>query len=502
MIYYTTGFMNIFKTKGSVFPMSTRAALPCAIFSAILRWAINEGYCAFMEADDSIMSQTQAGWDPAVFWWRASGQPLRAFRDGCTATHHMRADWFDMASALISFTETSKAPAEKVAKFKHIIIRLVSMMHSCALMDLEEMNNKWGTTSDVKADQYDLLDPLGLDKESLDALYESKERVMLIFQWIQLMIVRNMEAGVLAVPPPILSRAYQELANGMVAFHECVKISDTPFPFPYAQTCELLLILHWVLVPFMVSQWVTQPFWALIFVFMQVFVLWSLNYLAEEIENPFGTDDNAIDGAHMQDEMNKHLLLLLHPKALRTPEISEKAIFSVATKELDWDVNQNSFKDIWSANRKCRRGGGPPAKPEARECRERMVATPRPTGHPRFEAQSPAVGAPFADLGARFPPELGMKDAFAIPLQEGKGDISHETPAQGRGSWEVLPRRAEPREAQCTSRSPPDRQDRLASPEAASGSDGSDGETDQAGMRSSGRSGSRRRQQRGRQQRL
>eukprot|EP00408_Alexandrium_pacificum_P046498 CAMPEP_0171253434 /NCGR_PEP_ID=MMETSP0790-20130122/51703_1 /TAXON_ID=2925 /ORGANISM="Alexandrium catenella, Strain OF101" /LENGTH=246 /DNA_ID=CAMNT_0011721263 /DNA_START=34 /DNA_END=771 /DNA_ORIENTATION=+ len=228
------------------------------------------------------------------------------------------------------------------------------MMHSAAFMDLEEMNNKWGTTSEVKADIYELLDPLGIDEQTLQTLQTSKDKVMLIFQWLQLMVVRNMNNGVLNVPPPILTRAYNELANGMVAFHECVKISDTPFPFPYAQNCDLLLILHWVMVPWVVSQWVTQPFWSFVFVFMQVFVLWSLNYIAIEIENPFGTDDNAIDGHHMQEEMNRHLLMLLDPKSMRSPQLSEGALFSVVPMELPWEDRGKSFREIWSPKKKRR----------------------------------------------------------------------------------------------------------------------------------------------------
>jgi len=37
-------------------------------------------------------------------------------------------------------------------------------------------------------------------------------------------------------------------------------------------------------------------FGAFIFVALQVFILWALNFIAIEIENPFGTDANDIDG--------------------------------------------------------------------------------------------------------------------------------------------------------------------------------------------------------------
>jgi len=84
-----------------------------------------------------------------------------------------------------------------------------------------------------------------------------------------------------------LSRSFQEIANGMVAFHEAVKISSIPFPFPYAQTCDLLLMIHWLMMPIVMAQWTAQPVWAFVFAFVQVLILWALNFIATEMENPF-----------------------------------------------------------------------------------------------------------------------------------------------------------------------------------------------------------------------
>merc|ERR1712217_367731 len=111
----------------------------------------------------------------------------------------------------------------------------------------------------------------------------------------------------------------------MVAFHDALKISYIPFPFPYAQTCDCLLLVHWIMTPFVTAQWVTSPIWAGVFVLIQVFILWSLNLIAEEIENPFGHDDNDLNGQDMQKEMNRHLLLLLQTDTIRTPELIDSA---------------------------------------------------------------------------------------------------------------------------------------------------------------------------------
>merc|ERR1712226_816086 len=111
----------------------------------------------------------------------------------------------------------------------------------------------------------------------------------------------------------------------MVNFHEARKLTQVPFPFPYAQTTEALLLLHWVLSPLVICMWVNLWPWAGIFCFIQVFILWSLNAIAKEIEDPFGEDLNDLDGVDMQREFNTQLLLLLQPVSTQTPTLSSRA---------------------------------------------------------------------------------------------------------------------------------------------------------------------------------
>jgi len=327
MIEYQRGpygfFMKMMMIKGSVFPQSMCIAVPCAVLTGVLRYSINQGYIPTLEDVDSILLDSQA-WSGFSFLvgflivFRTS-QAYNRFWDGCTATHQMRAEWFDACSALVAFCKYSKEPEWKVIRFKQILIRLFSMLHAAALAELEELNHDVEGIDDITAFSFDLIDPDGLDEESLLAVKTSHCKVELLFSWIQFLIVENIDTGVLSIPPPILSRAFQEIANGMVAFHDAVKITYIPFPFPYAQTCDALLMMHWLIVPFVTSQWVKDPWWAGVFVLMQVLIVWSLNFIAVEIDNPFGTDANDLDGAYMQGEMNRHLLLLLKPATVRTP---------------------------------------------------------------------------------------------------------------------------------------------------------------------------------------
>mmetsp|Transcript_23361 Transcript_23361/g.53869 ORF Transcript_23361/g.53869 Transcript_23361/m.53869 type:complete len:645 (+) Transcript_23361:102-2036(+) len=360
IIYENTGhyrLLNLLLTRGSVFPRSLVIAIPAALLTAALRALIQEKYIPWLEDDDSVMSETQA-WSGFSFLVGflivfRTNMAYNRFWDGCTSTHAMRAEWFDAASSLVAFCKHSKEPAEKVERFKHILVRLFSMLHAAALAEIEDEEDEERCLSLT----FDLIDAWGIDEVSMKTIQDSEARVELIFEWIQMIVVENIQTGVLSIPPPILSRAFQEVANGMVQFHEAFKISTIPFPFPYAQTCDCLLVIHWIVVPFVTSAWVMKPYWAGIFAFVQVFILWALNFIATEIENPFGQDPNDISGCQMQDEMNKQLLLLLYPSTQRVPQLSEQAIFHSDPGSLDNTelTKKSSFKDVWDEIERKRR---------------------------------------------------------------------------------------------------------------------------------------------------
>jgi len=340
----------LFRMQGSVMPKSVLMALPCALLSASLKWGIQNGFLDVFKHPDSIVSDTQAwvGFSFLVTFlvvFRTS-QAYTRFWDGCTSVHQMRAEWFDACSALVAYCKHSSAPAPAISAFKNTLVRLVSMLHAVALAELEQINVDTDDVSGIRAFGFELIDPDGVDMESLMALKFSTCKVELVFSWIQMLIVENIGTGVLSIPPPILSRSFQEIANGMVKFQDALKITYIPFPFPYAQTCQYVLIVHWCIVPFVVAQWVTSPVWAGVFTMIQVFVLWSLNNIAEEIENPFGADPNDLDGEYMQKEMNRHLLLLLHRDTISVPRLNANAC-TIEQATLD-TCPINSFVQVWA----------------------------------------------------------------------------------------------------------------------------------------------------------
>lgn len=370
MITYETGgvylILNIFKWHGSVFPKAAVFSLPNALVTAALVYFVHgasfDTFLRHFQPADSIMNET-AIWGGFSFLvgllvvFRTS-QAYSRFWEGCTQMHKMGAEWFDSCSSLMAFCKHSDVDHDTILGFQNMLVRLFSMLHAAALGEIEDCGSASEGPrglSEVQAFNMEIIDVGAVNKDSLRVIRDSDAKVELIFQWIQQLVVENIKTGVLCIPPPILSRSFQEIANGMVHFHEAMKISNVPFPFPYAQTCDCLLFMHWFIVPFVVSQWIQYPWWAAVFSFIQVFTFWTLNLIAIELENPFGTDPNDIDGAQMQFEMNNHLRLLIRKETLSTPflvpdGVSQRllAARAICEEDLSEDLVVSTFHEVWN----------------------------------------------------------------------------------------------------------------------------------------------------------
>mmetsp|Transcript_110835 Transcript_110835/g.313629 ORF Transcript_110835/g.313629 Transcript_110835/m.313629 type:complete len:526 (+) Transcript_110835:8-1585(+) len=316
--------------RGSVFGTGFIIAFPCALVTGILRVLIDYGHLPMLGgnrgAPHTILTDNSV-WSGFSFLvgflivFRTS-QAYSRFWDGASAITKMRSEWFAACSSAIAFSRGSKKSESAVSVFQATLVRLFSLLHMLALAEIEDSQKGSQPDMDmVEAFKYELLDAKSLDPRSLEGIMQSQSKVELVYQWIQQLLVESTDSGIIAAPPPIVSRVFQELCNGLLQFHDALKISTIPFPFPYAQTCDCLLMIHWVVTPLVIAQWVSHPFWALVFSFIQVFILWCLNSIAVEIENPFGNDPNDIDARSVQQDMNRLLVQLVDAVQLQTPHL-------------------------------------------------------------------------------------------------------------------------------------------------------------------------------------
>eukprot|EP00747_Dinoflagellata_sp_TGD_P111835 gnl/TRDRNA2_/TRDRNA2_171316_c3_seq5.p1 gnl/TRDRNA2_/TRDRNA2_171316_c3~~gnl/TRDRNA2_/TRDRNA2_171316_c3_seq5.p1 ORF type:complete len:729 (-),score=139.55 gnl/TRDRNA2_/TRDRNA2_171316_c3_seq5:79-2265(-) len=266
------------------------------------------------------------------------------FWEGTGLLHQMRGEWFDTVSNCITFSITArKEKPKEVNEFRHTIVRLMSLCHGSALEEIAGDNIKLET-----------VDVFGLDIDTIRHLKECHEKykfnkVEIMLHLLQSLIVDAHTNNVLKIAPPILSRVFQTISRGFVNLLNAKKITDTQFPFPYAQLIAFLLLLHTILVPCIVTAIVKSKILAFIFIFLPILGLFGLNYVAAELENPFGDDDNDLEVQEMQAKMNCRLLLLLRPMANRLPQLSSTCKFS----EEDFFIEHRrrntmtSFQQVW-----------------------------------------------------------------------------------------------------------------------------------------------------------
>mmetsp|Transcript_65256 Transcript_65256/g.169542 ORF Transcript_65256/g.169542 Transcript_65256/m.169542 type:complete len:607 (+) Transcript_65256:98-1918(+) len=333
-------FPLLIRWKGGVYYRASMFAIPGAILSIIwlhvdLHFPNTRSKLGIAELDSSIIWGASTTILLAMVGFRTK-QGYSRFWEGTGLLHQMKGEWFDTISNCVTFSiATRRNNPEEVNKFRHTIVRLMSLCHASALEEISGMDT-----------ELDTIDTPGLDYATLRHLKECVEdhgfnKVEVLLHLIQSVITSANEKGLLAVPPPILSRVYQTCSRGYVNLLNTKKITDTKFPFPYAQLICLLLYLHTLLTPMLLSSILSNPIMCPMVTFMVLFGIHALNFIAIELENPFGEDDNDLPLAHFQEEMNSCLLMLLHDNTDLVATLNPRCVmdFSTLKKKLHGEAD-------------------------------------------------------------------------------------------------------------------------------------------------------------------
>lgn len=243
------------------------------------------------------------------------------FWQGTGLLHQMRGEWFDTVSNCVTFSISAKKRLpDEVCRFRHALVRLMSRCHGSALEEIAE-----------NSIELEAIDTYGLDNGTLNHLRVCHEvhnfnKVEVMLHLVQSLITDAHDNGVLNIPPPILSRVYQTISRGFVNLLNAKKITDTRFPFPFVQLISGLLLAHCILTPLMMCSIIKSKVMATLMTGVVITGMFSLNFIAVELENPFGTDDNDLPMEHFQEEMNLCLLMLLHENTDMISGISPQCI--------------------------------------------------------------------------------------------------------------------------------------------------------------------------------
>ena len=152
----------------------------------------------------------------------------------------------------------------------------------------------------------------GITKAEREALVHCETfngaRVQLAQTWVTRALVRRRAAGGMSVDAPVLATGiYRNFQSANTAFHQCLKIVQTPFPFPYAQFVMLVLCLYTVAVPFFICQIVDGTLPAIMISVISVSAYATMNEVARQLEDPFGHEVNQLPIEDLHLDFNERL---------------------------------------------------------------------------------------------------------------------------------------------------------------------------------------------------
>jgi len=307
------GLQLIFKAKGSVYV----AVLPYALFSAVSVYVLKSlaqwGDSDFTHIfNHPYVYQVYTFVLGFVIVFRCN-LAYQRFWEGRSCLELMTSKWSDAALQSVVFDNIARKPEMDRRAFRARILSLFSLLHATALCQLHD-----------NEDEMEVIE--GVDQQQVFFSINSahvKDPVFLCFTWIQDTLIRREDNGGIPVPPPICTRLFQEMSNGMLGFNNANKIHNTPFPFPYAQLITLALMILTLTCGFVMNVFVSSAFWAALFSFLAVAGYYAINEVAIELEDPFGDDANDLPMTDYQRLFNHRLrpLLRLDEGPFRTPAL-------------------------------------------------------------------------------------------------------------------------------------------------------------------------------------
>eukprot|EP00927_Polykrikos_kofoidii_P070475 TRINITY_DN6678_c1_g1_i5.p1 TRINITY_DN6678_c1_g1~~TRINITY_DN6678_c1_g1_i5.p1 ORF type:complete len:494 (-),score=73.42 TRINITY_DN6678_c1_g1_i5:143-1543(-) len=225
----------------------------------------------------------------------------------------IRGHWCSAYASLLNSCSRSEANAKEVKDFQQLLVRLMSILHSVAMQEIAEIEHG--------ARDMGILGDDGIDPTYMDYLKHTTDKVQVVGQWIAMIVHEADKKKIIEVSPPALGRIFQELANGNCATTQAWKFREVPFPFPHAQMLTALLLVTTFIMPF-ISLEVSNIFMAPFLTCLAVTAMWSVNYTAQELEEPFGDDIDDFPVWKMQKSFNSSLEVLLSPMCLSPPSFN------------------------------------------------------------------------------------------------------------------------------------------------------------------------------------
>ena len=191
-----------------------------------------------------------------------------------------------------------------VDTFKQTMIRLLSLVSAMMLTQLEGKDTLTGDSG------YNILDVSSLEMAKIRMLAKDEKKGRGGNTMDQGADHRTHQLrGHCRCQLRFLTRVFQELDLSMGKYHEAERFSQIPFPFPFAATLDLIMVLHTITTPFVIMNLTgDHAFLPIAITALTSFIMWNLHLIPGEFENPYDGDMNDLDMQGLQDDLNAKLL--------------------------------------------------------------------------------------------------------------------------------------------------------------------------------------------------
>lgn len=317
MIVYEEGYWSLafaLRVKGSVLPRALAWSIPCAVLTFILHRMLKEQEAVAQTLSDASSASVLQGFTFVLGFLIVfrTQQAYSRWWEGGTLLQQLRGEWFNAFSNLMAFGNADVEFKEDVIELNHQMVRLFSLLYGSALVQVSQ--------ADVNIFEFIEFDRF--DRAAMAHLNEVPDACEVVLQWIQRLIVEANTNNLIKIAPPILARVYNQLGQGIVKLNNARKIKHYPIPFSLAQLIVGMLLFHWVATAVITASMVESSWMASMISFAVIFSFWGVNYIAVELEGPFGNDWNDLPLQEMQTQLNESLIALLHPNSQRAPEFT------------------------------------------------------------------------------------------------------------------------------------------------------------------------------------
>lgn len=318
ILYDSHRWKTIFRLRGSILPKALVYALVPSVLAFVMKLIDGNGWLEIPPSLDETAAYSTFVWTVGFLLVFRTSQCYTRFWDCAVGVTDLRSQMYEAISSLMSFCATSQHPESDVKELKVKIVQLFSLFHAMCMAAVSGQTHR----------DFPVICASLMPQKNLEFLksLQGEARVEVAYQWICTLIMSEHQWGVLGhVPAPLMNGCLGELYASMREYATIHQIVTLPFPFPYSQVCLVMIMVYMITTPFAMLSWASHPFAAFAYTLMSATCFWSLEFIAAELENPFGDDVNDLPVFMFQDDVNNGLLLLIDENSDAIYELDESA---------------------------------------------------------------------------------------------------------------------------------------------------------------------------------